>query len=379
MVEPLRLLLVGVIVAAARADDGTSTPEVSVRPTAEHRSRPEGGLVETGDQPSDRRGAAPDRAGEVREAAESPGGEANEGQAGAVAKGQPGRRENYRELPQQVRQKFHEYARATVRYVFSPQANDLEAGFTHSWFGTGAWREFTGPGQFQEMPDLPRGHGSHVVVNEITLGFNVLAVAYKEGWLDFLPADQRYTRSWGQGLKGLRSLEALQSSGDRDKYVEGTFHRAYLTVIPGEDDCDRTVAELIQFNAGDRRLPGEQSCDDNALTYMNLLVLQGLVQDPAVDIPDRDRQDFVRLIGDILSRINLRRFVINDRIAFNFRNESGSRSSGEGSPGSDGGKPSCSRPSTTTWSGTRPMWSRPPARVSSWRGAVPTSTSRCSG
>lgn len=61
-----------------------------------------------------------------------------------------------------------------------------------------------------------------------------------------------------------------------------------------------------------------QSSDDNALPFMNLLILEGLAQDPSVHIPDS--ADIVRLCQEIRSAINLKRFVINDRIIHNYTN-----------------------------------------------------------
>lgn len=218
-------------------------------------------------------------------------------------------------LPAAYRAKLGDWARNTVAYFASPQSNNKLAGLTHSWFGSGTWRELVG-GTWQIKPDLKRGYGSYVVVNEITLGFNALAVAFREGWLS-------YADTWPQILQGLTTLRRLQTSANPDKYVAGTFHRSYLTtrLDAQNNDVDLAPDEIVQD--GQNR----QSSDDNALSYLNLLVLRGLAADPDVPVPETERGAAVALIDQILADIDLRRFYQNGQIVFGFRN---------GTPSADG-------------------------------------------
>ncbi len=187
-------------------------------------------------------------------------------------------------LPSEYQKKLHQYASATVRYFTSPEANNTLVGFTHTFFGTGPWQEYVA-GLWQEGPwPLTRGYGSHVNINEVTLGFLSLSAAYKMNWLDYLPESERYDKSWGQILKGLQTLYTMQTSGNKLQFVNGHFHRFYLTTISrnGVYDIDRTAQE-IERPASENT----QSSDDNALAFMNLLLLEGLASDPSLDIRDR--------------------------------------------------------------------------------------------
>jgi hypothetical protein len=206
--------------------------------------------------------------------------------------------------------KLQTYATTCVRYFTSDAANNRNVGFTHAFFGTGgagAWRVWNSNTSAYEYPagNMPRGYGSHVNINEITLRFVVLAAAYKSGWLNHLAAASRYPESWGQIKLGLETLRALQTSGQASKIKDGTFHRAYLTAIThpgGPSDVNRLQAE-IAFDGQDR-----QSSDDSALGYMNLLVLQGFAADTSVSIPPADRAAIVSLCQQVRDAMNLRRF-----------------------------------------------------------------------
>lgn len=209
-------------------------------------------------------------------------------------------------LPQQFLDKAREYASATVRYFTSGKANNELVGFTHSWFGQGF-----GLKMGQEFVLTPND-GSHVVINEVTLAFNSLALAYKEDWLDFVPAAEQLDKSWGFIREGLLTLRSLQTSGDPARYdPNGVFHRSYFTNFGTDSDTPR---EDI------RRDPmlNEQSSDDSALPYLNLLVLRKLVEDPLVDIPQEMREEISDLISSVLRDINLRHFLQGNRIVLNY-------------------------------------------------------------
>jgi hypothetical protein len=216
--------------------------------------------------------------------------------------------------PLQV-QKLNEYAQATVRYFTSDEANNKEVGFTHAFFGTGKFQVYK-DGEWQEEDwDLTRGYGSHVNINEVTLHFLSLAAAYKMEWLRYLPPEDRYAESWGQILTGLRTLRTMQTSGDQRQFYEGHFHRNYLTTITrdGQYDVDRHVDEIVHPEGEDI-----QSSDDNALPFMNLLVLEGLASDPTVDIPDR--AEIVNLCREIQQAIDLQGFIVYGAIAHAIEN-----------------------------------------------------------
>jgi len=216
--------------------------------------------------------------------------------------------------PDQV-QKLNEYARATVRYFTSAEANNLEVGFPHTFFGTGKFQVYKDNQWQEEAWDLTRGYGSHVNINEVTLRFLSLAAAYKMGWLDYLPIGDRYDGSWGQILTGLQTLHTLQTSGNPRQYKDGHFHRNYLTTITrdGHYDVDRHVEEIVSPEGEDI-----QSSDDNALPFMNLLVLEGLASDLSVDIPDR--AEIVSLCHAIRAAIDLQGFVVGNVIAHAIEN-----------------------------------------------------------
>lgn len=212
-------------------------------------------------------------------------------------------------------QKLNKYAEATVRYFTSAEANNKEVGFTHAFFGTGKFQVYRN-GQWQEENwDLTRGYGSHVNINEVTLRFLSLAAAYKMGWLRYLPQNDQYAESWGQILTGLQTLRTMQTLGDHRQFDEGHFHRSYLTTITrdGQYDVDRHAYEIIRPEREDM-----QSSDDNALPFMNLLVLEGLASDPRVAIPDRD--EIINLSREIRGAIDLQGFIVGDAIAHAIEN-----------------------------------------------------------
>ncbi|MFH0908834.1 MAG: LamG-like jellyroll fold domain-containing protein [bacterium] len=209
------------------------------------------------------------------------------------------------------------YAKSNVRYFTSDQANNLPVGFPHAFYGTGKFRVYKNGSWVPEAWDLTRGYGSHVNINEVTLRFLSLAAAYKMNWLTSLPENQQYAQSWGSIVTGLRTLERMQNAGNAMQFTQGTFHRTYLTAIHRLPyyDLDRTAAEITRDPYSD-----EQSSDDNGLPYANLLLLEGLANDPAVSIPDRTT--IVSLCQLIRSKINLKRFVINNKIVMNYINGS---------------------------------------------------------
>lgn len=215
----------------------------------------------------------------------------------------------------QDKQKLREYAQATVRYFTSAKSNNTEVGFTHAFFGTGKFQVYKN-GEWQEEDwNLTRGYGSHVNINEVTLRFLSLAAAYKMGWLDYLPKSERYSKSWGQIITGLQTLQTMQTSGNPDQFVEGHFHRNYLTTITrnGNYDLNRHVDELVHPQGEDL-----QSSDDNGLAIMNLFLLEGLVKDTEVDIPDREA--IITLCKEVRGDIDLVDFIVNDEIVFNIEN-----------------------------------------------------------
>jgi hypothetical protein len=224
------------------------------------------------------------------------------------------------ELASEYRQTLTRYASAAVRYFTSSAATNKLTGFTHSWFGTGdadQWRTCSNPGNCTAAPwGLTRGYGSHVNMNEVTLGLLSLAAAYKMEWLRFTPPDRAYAESWEQILVALRTMETMQTSGDPTQFANGHFHRSYLTTIARNNayDLDRAPTEIVRPDWEDI-----QSSDDNALPYMNLMILEGLAKDTSVSIPDREI--IVALCRRIRERIRLSEFL-NDReqIAFNFTN-----------------------------------------------------------
>lgn len=212
-------------------------------------------------------------------------------------------------------QKLNQYAAATVRYFTSAEANNTLTGFTHAYFGTGKFQVKDGNIWREEYWDLTRGYGSHVNINEVALRFMALAAAYKMGWLtNFQTEAERYNQSWGQIKLGLQTLRAMQTSGNPLQFKktdpsaqEGHFHRTYQTCInrTGVNDDDRTVAETVSNE-------DIQSSDDNALSFMNLCILEGLAGDQTVTIPDRNT--IVSLCQQIRAAIDLNSFVIDGRI-----------------------------------------------------------------
>jgi hypothetical protein len=208
-------------------------------------------------------------------------------------------------------QKLNEYAAATARYFTSTEANNILTGLPHAYYGTGKFQVKDGDTWREEYWNLTRGYGSHVNINEVTLRFLSLAVAYKMGWLTYLPVDARYSRSWGQILIGLQTLKAMQTSAKPEQFANGHFYRAYLTCIHRAElyDQDRVVEEIV-------RSEDIQSSDDNALPFMNLCILEGLAGDQTMVIPDRSV--IIELCRQIRAAIDLKGFVVNNSMIFNF-------------------------------------------------------------
>ncbi len=215
-------------------------------------------------------------------------------------------------LSQQQVQQLHRFAKASIRYFTSHEANNSEVGFTHAFFGTGRFRDYDENGNFLGDKNMERGYGSHVNINEVTLRFLSLSVAYKMGWLDYLNVDKQYTESWGQILKGLRTLDAMQTAGNSDQFDKGQFHRSYLTTKQ-PDDVDRKVNEIVR--ASNENI---QSSDDNALPFMNLLILEGLAKESNIDIPDA--AEIIQLCQAIRGRIDLKAFVVDNKLVHNIEN-----------------------------------------------------------
>ena len=185
------------------------------------------------------------------------------------------------------------YAKGGLRYFTSPHSNNLRSGLTHTFYGTGKRRE---PGKDQEL-DMSRERGSHVNMEEVTLRFVALALGYQEGWLDYLPKTARYAGSWGQIQKGLASLRVIQTSTQPDHYTGGCFHRWYWTTSNNED----LTPEYIRADTDNN-----QASDDNALAYMNLLVLEGIVQAQQPALPDVAA--ILERSKEVRQAITLRRF-----------------------------------------------------------------------
>lgn len=218
-------------------------------------------------------------------------------------------------LSKEYQNRLNRYATATIRYFTSPKSNNLKVGFPHAFFGTGKFQVLDDGIWREEKWDLTRGYGSHVNINEVTLRFVCLGVAYKMGWLNYLPSDERYNMSWGQILKGLQTLRYMQTSGNSLQFHQGHFHRTYLTTINRNDDydLDRSKEEIVRPDHEDI-----QSSDDNALPFMNLCLLEGLARDQSVNIPNRNT--IIQLCMEIRSSIDLKSFIINNRIVHNFQN-----------------------------------------------------------
>jgi hypothetical protein len=212
-------------------------------------------------------------------------------------------------------QKLDEYAEATVRYFTSHQANNIRVGFAHSFFGTGKFRICRDLLCQEADEEISRGYGSPVNINEVTLRFLSLAAAYKMDWLDYLPPQERYSESWGQILTGLQTLRTMQTSGDLNQFYDGHFHRLYLTTKSegAQSDLDRGRFEIVRPET-----VNIQSSDDNALPYINLLVLEGLTRDSTVDIPDRAQ--ILKLSYEIRNAINLNGFIVGNGIVHNYDN-----------------------------------------------------------
>ena len=208
-------------------------------------------------------------------------------------------------LSQAYQDKLNTYAQQCVRYFTGGYPSSLETGMTHAFAGSGKFRVPDGASMREESWPLTRGYGSHVNINEVTLRFVSLALAYKMGW------ESSYDLTWGQILKGLRTLNTFQHSPDAMQYHNGHFHRSYLTTKTG--DVDRSVLEVNRpYNEN------MQSSDDNGLPYMNLLVLEGLANDQAVAIADRGT--IIHLCQEIRAAIDLRDFVQNNELVFNHEN-----------------------------------------------------------
>jgi hypothetical protein len=221
----------------------------------------------------------------------------------------------YTDLPDEYKARLQAYAQATTRYFTSSLSNNTNIGFTHSFFGTGRFQVLDEKVWREENWDLTRGYGSHVNINEVTLGFLCLAAAYKMNWLTYLSIGERYAKSWGQILRGLQTIEHMQTSGNTLQFHNGHFHRTYLTAIERDGllDTDRKVNDIISpININ------IQSSDDNALPFMNLCILEGLAKDNSVEIPER--RLIISLCQKIRSLMNLRGFVLNSRIVHYFEN-----------------------------------------------------------
>ena len=226
-------------------------------------------------------------------------------------------------LPIVYQQKLNRYGAAMARYFTSAQANNTIVEFTHSFYGFGPFQEKDNDICREKNWPLTRGYGAYVNMNEATLRFLSLATAYKMNWLDHLAPAQRYARSWGAILTGLRTIRSMQTSGHVNQYVSNTFHRAYLTTTnryDGRGDVDRTVAETVCD-------PNEnkQSSDDNGLPFVNLLLLQGLANDPAVATTLVDRAAITNLCQQIRDAINLRRFLVKHGVVMEYTNGVASR------------------------------------------------------
>jgi len=203
-----------------------------------------------------------------------------------------------------VQQKLVTYATATLQYFWDSSCNNVLAGFAHSWFGDGPGRVWNSSTQQWDLyTQMPRGYGSYVNVNEVTLGMVSLAAGYKMGWL----TDSQ--QLWPRIELGLSTLRGLQTSGDPSKYTNGTFNRWYQTVGPGDVDL---APDQIYSNGN------EQSSDDNGLAYLNLLNLKGLVDNLGNAIPNQ--QAILTLIDSILADIHLERFLVNNTIVQEFNN-----------------------------------------------------------
>ncbi len=190
------------------------------------------------------------------------------------------------------RSTLSKYASAALRYFTSPNSNNLKAGLPHTFYSTGKRRD---PVTLQEL-DTDRERGSHVNAEEITLRFIVLALGHKEGWLSYLSPERRYAESWGQIMRGLETLRNMQHS---PFYTDGTFHRWYWTTRNGQDLPRAEIRADETMN---------QASDDNALAWLNLLLLEGLASDAAIN-PD-DRAKVISLARDIRKNINLGRFFL---------------------------------------------------------------------
>ncbi|MBI4859797.1 MAG: IPT/TIG domain-containing protein, partial [Candidatus Riflebacteria bacterium] len=201
-------------------------------------------------------------------------------------------------------------------------------GLTHTFYGgnDGSYlrRDCSCGGTCNLGPwGVRRGYGSHVNLNEITLALVALATAHRMDWVD--PPSERFTTTWGRIERALETLRAVQTSGDSLKYSHRNFHRAYLTASA---DNDVTLQNLSR-DAND-----EQTSDDNALAYLNLLVLQGLARDLPVDTPGRQR--VLSLCTMVRTDIDLARFALSDKIVMSFSNGSPTgqwdRRAAEGAP-----------------------------------------------
>ena len=204
--------------------------------------------------------------------------------------------------------KLHQYAKSTVQYFTSEDANNLSVGFTHAFFGEGKFQECSNGSCSEVAWDLTRGYGSHVNINEVTLRFLSLAVAHKMDWLDGSEIE-KYESSWGQIYLGLQTLRNMQLSGDINQTNNDHFYRVYLTADPTQGDSDRTI--II-------RDPGVYtvSSDDNGLPYMNLLILEGLAHD--AELTSAQRNEIIELSQTIRSNIDLSSFVVDNKIVHNF-------------------------------------------------------------
>lgn len=210
-------------------------------------------------------------------------------------------------LPDYVRERFLELITSSVKLWQDARSVNLQVGFPHASYGNGPYRELIN-GTWGESPDgdrhlLPRGFGSHVNPNEISLSFTALAAAFELGATN-------YAKSWGFILTGLNTLRSMQTSGDPLQFAHGAYHRFYETVENEEADRDLTRTEIR------RDQNNVQAADDNALLYLNLLLLKGIATNSKLSIPDKSQ--VVALVDSILGAINLRQFVVGNRLIFEF-------------------------------------------------------------
>ena len=213
----------------------------------------------------------------------------------------------------QMRAQLLKYWQPIAIYSTAPDVNNLSAGLTHSWNGSGQfWNLQSGEWKEWSVWLTNRGYGSTSNVHEISAGWVLLALSQGEGMLTRLPAEDRYSRSWGQILLGLRTLRALQTSGLEAKYHttdigagKGCFWRFYKTVDNASHDADLT-SDAIEYDGNN-----EVAVDDQALLVLALYLIEGLADAQA--IPSGDLSEVHRLAGEIRGSVDLRYFIAPDK------------------------------------------------------------------